>query len=438
MAVDASTQYNSLGARRNPLVTWLKVLLWLVVLAGLAFYVYQHFSQQAQAPQPDKRDAKRNATVGVVAVKTQDVKRYLDAIGTVTPRNTVVVHSRIDGQLTRVLFKEGQYIKQGELLAEVDPRVYQVQLAQAQGQLAKDQALLKNAQLDLERYKKLLAQDSAPEQQVATQNALVNQYIGTLQTDQSQIDNAKLYLSYTRITAPISGRVGLRLVDAGNIVHASDATGIVSIAQVKPITVVFSIPQDDLSPVLDALRKGQKLAVDVLSRDQQNQLGKGELLSTDNQIDATTGTVKLKAQFANDDENLFPNQFVNVRVLLGTQKNATVVSNAAIQRGTQGTFVYQVLPNQTIKIKPVKVLVTEAEFSAVEADLKEGDSLVISGADKLRDGAKVKVAKAERGGADKAPHAHAAGDATQAAPAASADASVEPSQHRHHKRPAAE
>jgi membrane fusion protein, multidrug efflux system len=176
MAVDASTQYNSLGARRNPLVTWLKVLLWLVVLAGLAFYVYQHFSQQAQAPQPDKRDAKRNATVGVVAVKTQDVKRYLDAIGTVTPRNTVVVHSRIDGQLTRVLFKEGQYIKQGELLAEVDPRVYQVQLAQAQGQLAKDQALLKNAQLDLERYKKLLAQDSAPEQQVATQNALVNQY----------------------------------------------------------------------------------------------------------------------------------------------------------------------------------------------------------------------------------------------------------------------
>ena len=372
----------------------LKPLIFLIILGIFAFFAFRHYSNNAntKAEEQAKKGAKQTATVTALAAKVADINMYLNAIGTVIPRSNVIVRTRIDGQLMRILFNEGQYVKQGELLAEIDSRPYQVQLAQAQGQLAKDQALLKNAQLDLERYKTLLAQDSAPEQQVATQHSLVNQYLGTIQTDQSQIDNAKLQLTYTRITAPISGRIGLRQVDAGNIVHQSDTNGILSIAEVKPISVIFSIPQDNLSSVLSPMRKGQKLAVTVYGRDQQKKLAEGFLLSADNQIDTTTGTVKLKAQFANEDESLFPNQFVNVRVLLGVNKDVLVVPSAAIQRGSQGTFVYLVQPDQTISVKPVKVIVTENESSSIEGDVKAGDLLVTDGADKLRAGAKVKLA----------------------------------------------
>ena len=371
---------------------WVKWLI-LVVLGLIAFFAYRYYSNGQKAAELSKKDAKRPATVTAVAAKISSINVYLNALGTVTPRNNVIIRTQLDGQLMRVLFNEGQYVKQGELLAEIDPRPYQVQLAQAQGQLAKDQALLKNAQLDLERYKTLLAQDSAPEQQVATQHSLVNQYLGTIQADQSQIDNAKLQLTYTRITAPISGRVGLRQVDAGNIVHQSDANGILSIAQVKPITVIFAIPQDNLATLLAPLRKGDKLPVIVYGRDQQNKLADGFLSSADNQIDTTTGTVKLKALFVNEDESLFPNQFVNVRVQLGIDKDATVVPNAAVQRGSQGSFVYLVKADQTIAVKPVKVKVTEGELTAVEGDVKAGDLLVTDGADKLREGAKVELAK---------------------------------------------
>ena len=371
---------------------WVKWFI-LPVLVLIAFFAYRYYSNGQKAAELSKKDAKRPATVTAVAAKISSINIYLNALGTVTPRNNVIIRTHLDGQLMRVLFNEGQYVKEGELLAEIDPRPYQVQLAQAQGQLAKDQALLKNAQLDLERYKTLLAQDSAPEQQVATQNSLVNQYLGTIQADQSQIDNAKLQLTYTRITAPISGRVGLRQVDAGNIVHQSDANGILSIAQVKPITVIFSIPQDNLATLLAPLRKGDKLPVIVYGRDQQNKLADGFLSSADNQIDTTTGTVKLKAQFANEDESLFPNQFVNVRVQLGVNKDATVVPNAAVQRGSQGSFVYLVKADQTIAVKPVKIKVTEGELTAVEGDVKAGDLLVTDGADKLREGAKVELAK---------------------------------------------
>lgn len=410
----------------------LKPLLIIIALGLIVFFAFRYYSNGQQAAADNaKKNAKRPATVTAVAAKTSDINVYMSAIGTVTPRNNVVVRTRIDGQLMRVLFNEGQYVKQGDLLAEIDGRPYQVQLAQAQGQLAKDQALLKNAQLDLERYKTLLAQDSAPEQQVATQNSLVNQYLGTIQTDQSQIDNAKLQLTYTRITAPISGRVGLRQVDAGNIVQQSDANGLLSITQVKPITVIFSIPQDSLAAVLAPVRKGEKLPVIVYGRDQKNKLADGFLSSTDNQIDTTTGTVKLKAQFANEDESLFPNQFVNVRVQLGVNKDATVVANAAIQRGSQGTFVYQVLADQTIAVKPVKVTVTEGNLTAVEGDIKAGDLLVTDGADKLREGAKVELAKHndQKKSTDKA--SQTATEPTQADGSQAAGS-------KQHKRPAAQ
>lgn len=413
--------------------TWIKSLLIIALLGLIVFFAFRYYSTGTKAAEHDKKNAKQLATVTAVAAKIADINMYLNALGTVTPRSNVIVRTRIDGQLMRILFNEGQYVKQGELLAEIDSRPYQVQLAQAQGQLAKDQALLKNAQLDLERYKTLLAQDSAPEQQVATQHSLVNQYLGTIQTDQSQVDNARLQLTYTRITAPISGRIGLRQVDAGNIVHQSDANGMLSIAEVKPITVIFSIPQDNLAAVLSPMRKGQKLAVVVYGRDQQKQLADGFLLSTDNQIDTATGTVKLKAQFANDDESLFPNQFVNVRVLLGVNKDALVVPSAAIQRGSQGTFVYQVQADQTISVKPVKVVVSEDESSAVDGDIKAGDLLVTDGADKLRAGTKVQIAK---NSADKFPGRQ---DAADNSAATDADGTPQAGAKRHqHKRPAAE
>ena len=404
-------------SRTNVTKPWLKPIFIITVLVLIAFFAFRYFSNGQKAIELNKKDAKRPATVTAVAAKISNINVYLNAIGTVTPRNNVVIRTHLDGELMRILFNEGQYVKQGELLAEIDSRPYQVQLAQAQGQLAKDQALLKNAQLDLERYKTLLVQDSAPEQQVATQNSLVNQYLGTIQTDQSQIDNAKLQLTYTHITAPISGRVGLRQVDAGNIVHQSDVNGILSIAQVKPITVIFSIPQDSLASVLTPLRKGDKLAVIIYGRDQQNKLAEGYLSSADNQIDTTTGTVKLKAQFTNDDESLFPNQFVNVRVQLGVDKDATVVPSAAIQRGSQGTFVYQVNADQTIAVKPVKVTVTEGNLTAVEGEIKASDLVVTDGADKLREGAKVQLAK----------------------PVQSANLKDgQPAGSKHHKRPSAE
>ncbi len=426
--IDNSVAKDQNKKEKSLLSKLLKPLILLVILGLFAFFVFRHYSNNAiKAEEQAKKGAKQTATVTASAAKVADINMYLNAIGTVIPRSNVIVRTRIDGQLMRILFNEGQYVKQGELLAEIDSRPYQVQLAQAQGQLAKDQALLKNAQLDLERYKTLLAQDSAPEQQVATQHSLVNQYLGTIQTDQSQIDNAKLQLTYTRITAPISGRIGLRQVDAGNIVHQSDTNGILSIAEVKPISVVFSIPQDNLSSVLSPMRKGQKLAVTVYGRDQQKKLAEGFLLSADNQIDTTTGTVKLKAQFANEDESLFPNQFVNVRVLLGINKDVLVVPSAAIQRGSQGTFVYVVQADQTISVKPVKVTVAENESSSIEGDVKAGDLLVTDGADKLRAGAKVKLA-------DKNVRQKASNNAGASDTAGTKSAGNQP----RHKRPAAE
>lgn len=324
-------------------------------------------------------------------VKEGDVQITVDGLGTVTARNTATVKPRVDGPLLRIAFAEGQNVNSGDLLAEIDPRPFQVQLAQAQGQLARDQALLASAQVDLARYQGLLAKESIAKQQVDTQEALVKQYQGTVQVDQAQVDNARLQLGYTRVTAPISGRLGLRQVDVGNTVHASDATGIVLITQTQPISVVFPLPAEKLGGVLNRQSSGAVLLVEALDRDGKTVLAKGRLVSVDNQIDLTTGTVKLKAEFDNKDNALFPNQFVNARLHVETRPKATLVPVAAVQRGTQGSFVYAVNAEGVVNVRQVVLSPTgsTSEFLVVDKGLQAGEQVVIDGLDKLRDGGKV-------------------------------------------------
>jgi membrane fusion protein, multidrug efflux system len=349
-------------------------------------------------------DASKPTPVATMPARSGDFDVYLNALGTVTARSTVTVHSRVDGQLIRVPFTEGQIVKAGELLAEIDPRPFQVTLEQANGQLAKDQALLANAQVDLERYKTLLSQDSIASQQVDTQASLVRQYQGAIATDKGQVDSAKLQLSFTRITAPIAGRLGLRQVDSGNMIHASDTNGLVVITQVQPIDVVFPIPETNLQRVLRRMRESEALIVDAYDRNQARKLASGKLLTTDNQIDTATGTIKLKAVFANENGTLFPNQFVNVRMLVDTLKGVTIVPSAAIQRGAPGSFVYVVKDDKTVTVKVVKVGPIEGENAVIDSGVSPGDVLVVDGTDRLREGAKVEpVTRNPAGAAEAAP-----------------------------------
>ena len=367
--------------------------LWLVVLAvavvGLYFFIARSRPDSSTPAPPDA--VHTIVPVAAAPAKLGDMNQYISAIGTVTAYNTVTVKSRVDGQLNKVNFTEGQLVKAGDLLAAIDPRPYQVQLTQAEGTLAKDLASLENAKILLARDQELYNQKVLARQDLDNQQAAVGQYAGSIQSDKGAVDNAKLQLVYSRITSPITGRVGLRLVDAGNIIHATDATGLAVITQLQPIAVDFGIPADDLPRLQNAMKANPRLPVDAYNRDFKHQLAAGTLLTTDNQIDQSTGTIKLKASFPNQDNALFPNQFVNAKLLVNTLHNAILIPAAGLQRSQQGLFVYVVKPDQTVEMRSVTVGATQGDVIAIATGLAAGDLVVTDGVDKLQQGSHVNV-----------------------------------------------
>jgi len=371
-------------------------IIWLLVIAiaGAGYYFARPYLDTAKPPAQSKQAEKQGRSVTSVIAKAAELGNlpvYLNGLGTVTGLRTVTVKSRVDGELVKVNFQEGALVQAGDVIAEIDPRPFQVQLMQAEGQLMRDEALLKNAQLDLQRYQTLLQQDSISSQQTATQAATVKQYQGIVETDKAMVANAKLQLSYAKITAPISGRLGLRLVDQGNIVKASDANGIVVITQTQPIAVVFTVPEDQIPAVMKQRHLGKTLVLGAFDRSGKNKLAQGQLLAVDNQIDVNTGTVKLKGQFANDDTALFANQFVNIRMQVDTLRDVVIVPSAAVQTGNNGAFVYVVDAEQSVSMRQVKLGAVYQDQVAVLEGVKAGELLVVEGADKLREGAKVKL-----------------------------------------------
>jgi multidrug efflux system membrane fusion protein len=369
----------------------------LALLVGLGYVAYQRYAGTPGAPAPAATGRPGSGgpppPVPVVAApaRVAEIDAYLTGLGTAAPLRTVAVKARVTGQLLRVAFEEGQPVKAGQLLAEIDPRPFQVQLAQAEGQMARDQALLENARLDLVRYRTLFEQDSIAKQQVDTQAALVRQYEGAVKVNQSAIDSARLQLVYARITAPISGRAGLRQIDPGNMVTGTEPNGLVVITQLQPITVIFSVPQDNVAAVMKRVQSGDKLPVEAWDRELKTKLATGVLASVDNVVDPATGTVKLRAQFANDDSALFPNQFVNVRMKLDTVRDAIVIPASAVQRGAQGFFVYVVKPDQTATVRAVQPGTIDGQRIAIAAGLAPGEVVVIDGMDRLREGTRVEA-----------------------------------------------
>lgn len=394
----------------------LPILLVLILLAaGLAWVLLRH--EPAAQTGPRGRFG-AGGPIPVVAAKVVrgDIPIALNELGTVTPLAMVTVRTQIAGQLVEVGFQEGQEVKTGDFLAQIDPRPYQRQLDQYQGQLGRDSALLKDAKINLERYRTLVQQDSIARQQLDTQDSLVKQYEGAVETDKALVDTARLNLTYCHIVAPVTGRVGLRQVDPGNYVQTSDANGIVVITQMRPISVIFTLPEDNLPAVLKRLAGGASLPATALDRNQSTPLATGLLTTVDNQIDTSTGTVKLRAKFDNADGLLFPNQFVNVRLLVDTLHDVVALPPAAIQRGAPGTFVYLVKPDNTVTVQPVKLGPGTGDLVAVTAGLEPDALVVVDGADKLKDGAQISLPS---GGGDAAPAAGGAGDG----------------EHRHQKKP---
>ncbi len=373
----------------NRNMNWKWIKLGGLLLLPLALGACQ--SADSKDKQAQAAGVVRAVPVAVASAVNQDMPVYLTGLGSVTAYNTVGVKSRVDGQLLQVNFREGQMVNKGDLLVQIDPRPYEVQLESAQAQLFKDQASLRDAQLNYQRYKDLLQQSGAmSQQQVDTQKSTADQFEGAVRADQAAIDNAKLQLVYCHITAPVSGRIGLRLVDAGNIVHANDTNAMLVITQLQPISVIFTLPEDSLPAVVQRMKQGS-LKVDAYDRDDKIKLATGTLLTIDNQIDQTTGTDRMKATFDNKDGVLFPNQFVNIHLLLDVRKNSTIVPSVAVQRGPQGSFVYVVKADKTVEARPVTVALTQSNQSAISSGLQAGESVVIDGQDKLQNGAKIET-----------------------------------------------
>ena len=367
---------------------------WLIVIAailGLALLAWLLKPHAVKTPGGRFGPAGAPMPVATAAAQTGNMPIIVNGLGTVTPITTVTVQSQISGQIVQIAFKEGQTVKKGDLLILIDPRPYEVALEQAQGALARDKALLANARIDLDRYTTLFAQDSIAEQQLATQKSLVQQDIGTVKTDQAQIDAAKLNLVYCHITSPVEGRAGLQQVTLGNYVTPAEPNGLVVVTQLKPITVVFALPEDQIEPILDQMHAGKALTVSAYDRSHTTQLAAGTLQSVDSQIDTTTGTVKLKAIFPNPDEKLFPNQFVNVDLLVNTLQGATLIPQSAVQRGAPGTFVYLVNADQTVSVRKIVLGPGDANNIVVTQGITPGNSIVIDGADRLKEGAKIMV-----------------------------------------------
>jgi membrane fusion protein, multidrug efflux system len=380
-------------ARRPRRRSWIWVVIVLLLIAAGGFLYYQR-----QAMEVDQK-AKANTVVRPIPVLTATASKgemgiYVEALGTVTPVYTVTVTSRVQGEIMEVYYREGQLVRKGDPLLEIDPRPYQAAVTQAEGQLAHDTALLNEARIDLDRYRTALARNAIAQQQVYDQEQTVKQYEGTVQNDQGALDNAKVNLTYCHIASPIDGRVGLRLVDPGNIVQANSTTALVVITQLQPITVIFNVAEDYLSEIEQQLRQGQKMKVEALDRAQEKTIATGTLLTIDNQVDTTTGTVKLRATFDNHDNALFPNQFVNAKLLVRTQQNAVLVPSPAIQRNSQQAFVY-LIKDQTASVKSITVGASDGSLTAVEG-IQPGDVVAINGFDKLQDGAKVEVRTGQR------------------------------------------
>ena len=368
------------------------LLVVLILLAVGGYVVYNRFTGKEPQGMGSRSQHVRAATVRV-----SNIPVYIQALGTVTPITTVVVKSRVDGELVRLHFTEGRMVQEGDLLAEIDPRPFEVQRKQALGALARDEAQLKGARLDLARFRKLIKEQSVSRQQLEAQEALVGQYEGAVLADKAAVADAELQLLYCRITAPASGRVGLKQVDVGNIIHASDSSGIVVITQIEPMDVVFTLVEKDIPQVLEAMQENPSLTVEAWGQDGKTLVSTGTLLSLDNQIDTATGTVKAKARFDNTDGRLFPNQFVSVRLLVRTLENVLVIPPSAVQRNAEGFFVYAVTTNGTARIQPITSPYATATDTVVDSGLKAGDTVVTDGVDRLRDGVAVRYGDKKTG-----------------------------------------
>jgi len=371
---------------RNRRHRWRLVGIVLIFIIGILLLV--HFVGKNKPAQ-----ASVVPTIPVVAATARigNLPIYLNGLGSVTPVYTVTVRTRVDGQLFSVPVREGQMVSAGDVIAEIDPRPFQVQLLQAQGQKERDEAFLANAKVDLERYRVLYSQNAVPQQQLATQISTVNQYEAMTKADEGAIESAKLNLTYAHITAPINGRIGLRLVDPGNIVHAADQNGLLVITQLQPITVIFNIAEDNVPQVMKKLQAGQRMVVDAWDRDFKTKIATGMLLTVDNQVDANTGTVRFKATFSNQDNSLFPSQFVNARLLMDTKRNTVLIPTAAIQHGPQATFVFVVKPDNTVEMRNIAQGPVENGTASVDHGLNAGEDVVTEGVDKLQQGTKVNV-----------------------------------------------